>query len=250
MNHLDFMPLNQASANCRDISLSCLTYEMLYCLKGSFSVLCAKKIYKCRKNEYIIIPPGTKAELSECQAELFRYSFSMDNDYDGFPFCIKKDNDIFTVKTLLQLMWNEEKIKDGRSAECISAFEKILLARMLDNGNGVSKINSSLPEPLIFASSYIEKHYAENIDIAELFGSTGYSYHLLRHLFKKHFDISPKQYLLKQRLYHACEKLKNTDLPINEIAAECGFESIAYFNTYFKNKYGKTPLEYRTEQKG
>lgn len=206
--------------------------------------------YKCRKNEYILIPPETQAVICECQAELFRWRFNADKDEYNICFCLKKDNDIFTVNTLLWFMWNEKKIKDDNSAECISAFEKILFVRMFDNETGILQINSLLPEPLVFVSLYIEKHYADNIDFRELFESTGYSYHSLRHLFKKYFDISPKQYLIKQRLYHAEEELKNTNSPINEIAGKCGFENIAYFNTYFKNKYGKTPSEYRTEQNG
>ena len=39
--------------------------------------------------------------------------------------------------------------------------------------------------------------------------------------------------------------LKNTDKNINEIAHHLGFEYPQYFNKLFKQKTGKTPVEYR-----
>lgn len=240
---------NQASSSYRNILLPGITHELVYCVKGSFNLLLSDAVYKCRRNEYIIIPPNICTTVIGNHAELFMWKFDCDNFDNVICLSKKQDNDIFTVKTLLQLMWREKELNDSRSDECAASYERILLAKIANLTYNTAQIKSSLPEPLVFVSAYIEKHYAEKIDLPELFEQTGYSYNHIRHLFKQYFDTSPKQYLIKQRLLHAREELKNSDLPPNEIAEKCGFESTAYFNMYFKNKYNQTPLEYRNEQR-
>lgn len=250
MSDLNLIKLpNQASASYRNILLSGITHELIYCIKGSFTLLLSGAVYKCRRNEYIIVPPNIRATVIGNHAELFMWKFDCDNFDNVICLLKKQDNDIFTVKTLLQLMRREKELNDSRSSDCTEAYERILLAKIANLTYNTAQIKSSLPEPLVFVSAYIEKHYAEKIDLPELFEQTGYSYNHIRHLFKQYFDTSPKQYLIKQRLLHAKEELKNSDLPPNEIAEKCGFESTAYFNMYFKNKYNQTPLEYRNEQR-
>jgi AraC-like DNA-binding protein len=76
---------------------------------------------------------------------------------------------------------------------------------------------------------------------AELAMSTNYLSDLLRSLtgmnIQQHIHI------------HLIEKAKNllltTNLSINEIAFSLGFEYPQYFNRLFKNKTGKTPVEFR-----
>ncbi|MGN1172974.1 MAG: response regulator, partial [Muribaculaceae bacterium] len=53
------------------------------------------------------------------------------------------------------------------------------------------------------------------------------------------------EYLLLLRLQHAKELLKTTDLPIVEVALECGVDNISYFGSLFKKHVGVTPMQYR-----
>ena len=53
------------------------------------------------------------------------------------------------------------------------------------------------------------------------------------------------EYLLLLRLKHAKELLKTTDLPIVEVALECGVDNISYFGSLFKKHVGVTPMQYR-----
>ena len=39
--------------------------------------------------------------------------------------------------------------------------------------------------------------------------------------------------------------LLETDLPVSEIAYNCGFNSVVYFDRVFRQFHNKTPLEYR-----
>lgn len=56
---------------------------------------------------------------------------------------------------------------------------------------------------------------------------------------------SPKKFIREIRIIEAARLLKETDLPVTEIIFETGFESRAYFNKCFKEKYNDTPSSYR-----
>ena len=64
-------------------------------------------------------------------------------------------------------------------------------------------------------------------------------------LFKSEMEVSFHEYCLDLKLERACEMLKATKNKAIDIALECGFNNISYFNRAFKAKYGLTPNEYR-----
>lgn len=67
----------------------------------------------------------------------------------------------------------------------------------------------------------------------------------LRRLFQKVVGMSPQQWLLERRLRKAAQLLQTTDKTVQQIADECGFESLSHFSRYFKAKFGITPSQYR-----
>lgn len=54
-----------------------------------------------------------------------------------------------------------------------------------------------------------------------------------------------KAYVVKLRIEQAKKLLQTSDLPINTIAAICGFENTNYFSSSFKKVVGSSPKEYR-----
>lgn len=63
--------------------------------------------------------------------------------------------------------------------------------------------------------------------------------------FKKHTGTSPYDYLLSVRLARAKELLKNTNLPISDIAYQTGFASDSNFIYFFRKNEGISPLKFR-----
>lgn len=56
---------------------------------------------------------------------------------------------------------------------------------------------------------------------------------------------NPSAYILNLRISKAKKKLAVEDIPITEIADECGFYDLAYFSRTFKKQTGITPSQYR-----
>lgn len=83
------------------------------------------------------------------------------------------------------------------------------------------------------------------VSLDELADAAGLSkYHFLRQ-FSQVVGMTPGAYLRTLRLCHAARKLRNTDLPILEIALSVGFADHPSFSRAFARHMGMTPSEYQ-----
>lgn len=99
------------------------------------------------------------------------------------------------------------------------------------------------------ALKYIEKNYARKITIADLAQRTNMSQTRFHVAFKNIIGSAPVEYLIKQRLKKSQRLLLMTELPIGEIAAQCGYEDQFFFSKLFKKNTGVTPSTYRQQTK-
>lgn len=79
----------------------------------------------------------------------------------------------------------------------------------------------------------------------EALRSVDLSYRQICRHFHRAFGCSPKQYQIRARMDEACRLLRETHLPVTDIAMELGFCSSQHFATQFLAHTGKTPSQYR-----
>lgn len=94
-------------------------------------------------------------------------------------------------------------------------------------------------------ADYIHEHLAQEIKIAELAELTRMSLFHFSRLFKQALGVSPHQYVVEQRIERAKQLLKHTQLPIMEIALQCGFSSHSHLGKWFRQQAGMSPKQYR-----
>ena len=92
---------------------------------------------------------------------------------------------------------------------------------------------------------YIEENYQHPISIEEIATVCNFSSSHFMKYFKKVMGTSFIDYLNEYRLSMASRLLLSSSDNILEVAAECGYENLSYFNRIFKKKYGVTPSAYR-----
>lgn len=97
--------------------------------------------------------------------------------------------------------------------------------------------------------NYIEEHYMDRITLEELAQFANLSVYHLSHLFKKCTGQSTNEYINNYRLTKAAGRLLEDNSAVLNIAIDCGYNNISYFNRAFKNKYGMTPGEYRRSKR-
>lgn len=67
---------------------------------------------------------------------------------------------------------------------------------------------------------------------------------------KEKTGLTTEQYLLRYRLRHAHQLLRETPAPIGEIADQVGFKTVAHFSHAFKREFGQPPSEMRRKGAG
>ncbi|MDW3687949.1 AraC family transcriptional regulator [Cupriavidus sp. CV2] len=97
---------------------------------------------------------------------------------------------------------------------------------------------------LAAVDTYIREHYARPIALSELTTLTGLSAAQLERYCKRIFHLTPRQMIHKVRLERASELL-STDMPITDIALECGYTDHSAFSRQFKALTGLTPRQFR-----
>ena len=94
--------------------------------------------------------------------------------------------------------------------------------------------------------AYIDENFCNadlNIpDLAERFGTSQVYF---RKEFKKHYGLTPIEYIKKRRLDLACQLLRTNLYTVAEVAIRSGFDSISYFSSEFHRHFGCSPRDYR-----
>ena len=67
--------------------------------------------------------------------------------------------------------------------------------------------------------------------------------------FKEAFGLPPHRYLLTRRIERATALLRDTDLPITEIAFQTGWQSLGTFGRIFRDITGQSPSECRVRMR-
>ena len=81
--------------------------------------------------------------------------------------------------------------------------------------------------------------------VKEMAASASLSVYQLDRRMKRLFGLSAGQWLLKQRIEHACRALVETEHPIAGIALDCGYADQSAFTRQFRRTTGYTPSEFR-----
>lgn len=66
--------------------------------------------------------------------------------------------------------------------------------------------------------------------------------------FKQAFGVPPHRYLLTRRIERAVALLRETDLPITEIAFQTGWNSLGTFGRTFRDVTGESPVAMRARE--
>lgn len=210
-------------------------YGLSFCIDGQITYTQNGQEYISTKGAAVILPKG--------QSYLIR------GDKTGYFPVINFDCKDFLCDTITIIpIQNEELlINDYERIKIIAGYNENKMKMFSIFYDILHKINSNnVPQELLIAIKHIRNNYSSpeltNLSISkELNISEVY----FRKLFVKHFNISPKQFILDYRIQKAKQLLSEGVLKISIISTMCGFTSQYHFSRIFKQHTGLTPTEYR-----
>lgn len=95
---------------------------------------------------------------------------------------------------------------------------------------------------------YIEQHFSEPISAERIEKLFFVNYDYANRMFEKNMQYSILKYRNITRINYAKIRLSTTNMPINKIATEVGFENEQYFSRIFKKYEGVSPSVFRKNQ--
>jgi len=95
---------------------------------------------------------------------------------------------------------------------------------------------------------YVETNYIRG-SFAEIAGQLHYDASWLSREIKRKTGKTYTQLVQEKRLAQAAFLLKNTDRNVSDISIAVGYENISYFHRIFADSYGKSPRQYRMQER-
>lgn len=130
-------------------------------------------------------------------------------------------------------------------------FEYLILtqekiAKEITNTHSVKKsTKKELFKRLSLVKDYIESCYNEKIQLSDLAKTACLCEHHMLREFKKHFKVTPHQYLINVRLEESKKLLRQNHKSISEISSAIGFEHQSSFSQLFTKRFNIPPKSYR-----
>jgi AraC-like DNA-binding protein len=96
---------------------------------------------------------------------------------------------------------------------------------------------------------FLHENFEKRIDLEMLAELVGVSrFHFIR-AFKASFSVPPYRYLLNLRIRKAADLLRETQIPVTEVALDVGFSCSSEFARAFKQLMNCSPREFRSENR-
>lgn len=92
---------------------------------------------------------------------------------------------------------------------------------------------------------HAENSYTDEISLREMAVTYHKNEKYIGRIFKRETGVSFREYCNGVRMQRAAELLTSTRDKVIDVAFECGFNNVSYFNRLFQRTYGVSPSEYR-----
>ncbi len=97
-------------------------------------------------------------------------------------------------------------------------------------------------------SRIMEENYAYNLKLEEYAQLCQMSLSTFKKAFKAYYNQTPGAWIKTKKLELACQKLLGSAETVNQVAFECGYEDPSHFIRIFKQRFHRTPHQFRLQK--
>lgn len=237
--------------------------EIIYILSGTMEVTVNDRLTRLLSNDFIMINSReihgthcigpTKVFLLQLPYRFLKdhipeYDFVRFRDSRG-PFRFPGENKLKPIFDQMTALYTDTSTEGrlrltsllyGLLSELVAGY----MIRLTENDKIKSDKNF---HRLSMLMDYTENHYNEQIGISDAANLLHLDESYFCRFFKKYMGQTFLEYINSIRLRHICEDMIQTDLPLMDILDKHGFLNYKVFSKLFKETYGMTPRQKRTE---
>jgi len=251
-------------------------YELHFIRSGEGTMTVNDREYKINPGTFYITGPDIPhSQIADpvnpmeefCLNMEIKYSKKQQTKYDSYLIDevkkikeILERNSFWLCQDELEIYKLMEKIMEEFTFKKIGYFTyiKTLITQViLDSARLLSENKDAdyfIPKKIMDDSRRYEVDFYFNeshlpLTPKELASKIGISVRQVNRIMLQYYGMTFNEKLTKERLRNSKSMLKNTDLPIKEIAVRAGFSSYYYFSKIFRKHFGMTPSEYKIKKK-
>ncbi len=238
--------------------------EVLIPHRGKAVYQLPDRTYEVEAGQVLFIPPGCSHTLTE-SGDILRYLILFEpgpllslRDMPSVslmtqqPVYLTRQDDLTeqVSRLLMELVDCYLRKDELWNTECYSYLLRVyaLLGRQYLRRNApypAAERRSVDPELMNSAITYISENYMKPLTLSEVADFAGFSKYYFSRVFKDFAGIPFSSYLTVKRVNAASNLLIHSALPVQEIARQAGFGSVASFNRIFREYKHCTPTQFR-----
>lgn len=229
------------------------TYELFYIKSGRADFIIGNNTYTIGDGNLLVIPPyvphrsmypKTKTERIEVCIRASQLNAHMAELLQNMSQHICYTVSLKHQEFILQLFHRIGKELEGGRAYsedlCMAYICELLvtLYRHAVQADFPGCMQTAVPEKVM---EYVSQHYAQRITISELAAELNVCESTIFKTFKRYTGLKVTDYINFTRIMNAERMMRETKLPLLEIAYQCGFTDCNYFSMVFKKYKNVTP---------
>ena len=245
-------------------------WTLIYVRKGSGMYIIEDRLTCLNESDILFIPPGVRSGFSSTDlgdeynesldAVIFRFDerwtrsfLDVFHTYGDVMMSLKEMKNavsIYGPKWMkISSFMNELTSCEPHKEAGIILNLLCLLADAKDTVSitAVSEPAGDIQEKLEKIDRFISCNLMNRFSLEEIAAYAGMNKTYFCLFFKKHYKSGLIEYVNSLKVEKACGLLVNKSLSVSEIAKECGFMNIPYFNRVFKAIKGVSPREFRND---
>lgn len=143
------------------------------------------------------------------------------------------------------------RILQNREADIDLALNQLVAEFLNLIGAALPKLGKlPLPRPLETLLRQMQKSPELSWQSTAIVEAIGLSAAQIRRLFHRHLGLSPRQWLVRERIMRSQKLLLESEASISDVATRCGFCDIYHFSREFKRRVGASPRAWRRAEGG
>lgn len=239
-------------------------YELVIFEDGDIQYSCEGNVYCPRQGDIILIPPGKFHMSSICreQTSYKRHVFYLYPDafsslgHDALVSFLSRaeKGELFAFSSIDlkselqdQLTLLKRALSDRPTAldKALALSYIIRIFYLFNSKELLPGVDAAYyPDGILELRNYIDTSYADIESVTQIADKFFYSREYVSRLFKKYFDVTISEYILKRRIAESQPQILK-HCPLIDVAHNVGFGSLSTFIRAFRKVTGMTPSEYR-----
>ncbi len=208
-------------------------------IKGTTTVTAGDRQYRLQPNDILYMPQNLAYKAQYADTEMLVIHFvTAQNDPCPEVYTMENPRQIQQAFLQAHTLWHTKA--QGYGVYTMSQLYHIL-GLVCDRETAIH-----MPPCFLAAITYIHANFRDNgLSVGEICKNAAIGQTNFRLLFQKHYQKTPVEYITDLRL-ECARNLIASGMPVEQAAADSGFNDPKYFARTVKKRFGCTPRDWKT----